>query len=85
AIGILLFGSLVISQCDNLIRFILQKKMANTHPLITIFGVVIGIPLFGVMGIIFGPLIVSLFLLFLEMFRKEYLVETHETETATET
>lgn len=73
-IGLLIFGALVISQCDNLIRFILQKKMANTHPLITIFGVVIGLPLFGFIGIIFGPLLVSLFLLFLEMFRKEYLV-----------
>ena len=58
---------------DNLIRFILQKKMADTHPLITIFGVVIGLPLFGFMGVIFGPLILSLFLLFVDMFKKEYL------------
>ena len=41
--------------------------------LITIFGVVAGLPIFGFMGIIFGPLLVSLFLLFLDMFRKEYL------------
>ena len=73
AIGIILFGSICISQSDNLIRFILQKKLANTHPLITISGVVIGLPLFGFMGIIFGPLLVSLFLLFIDMFRKEYL------------
>ncbi len=73
--GLILFayGSIVISQCDNLIRFILQKKMANIHPLITIFGVVAGIPIFGFMGVIFGPLLVSLFLLFLDIFRKEYL------------
>lgn len=69
------YGGLIVAQCDNLIRFILQKKMANIHPLITIFGVVAGIPIFGFMGVIFGPLIVSLFLLFLEMFRKEYLLE----------
>lgn len=70
---LLAFGTIVIAQCDNLIRFILQKKMADTHPLITIFGVVAGLPIFGFMGIIFGPLIVSLFLLFLDIFRKEYL------------
>ena len=65
--------ALVVSQCDNLIRFILQKKMADTHPLITIFGVVIGLSLFGFMGVIFGPLVLSLFLLFVDMFKKEYL------------
>ena len=78
AIGIILFGAIFISQSDNLIRFILQKKLANTHPLITISGVVIGLPLFGFMGIIFGPLLVSLFLLFLDMFRKEYLSEDED-------
>ena len=59
---------------------ILQKKMANIHPLITIFGVVAGLPIFGFMGIIFGPLLVSLFLLFLDMFRKEYLLDGTEEE-----
>ena len=43
--------------------------------MITIFGVVAGLPLFGFMGVIFGPLLVSLFLLFLDMFREEYLVD----------
>ena len=75
AIILLGYGGIVISQCDNLIRFMLQKKMANIHPLITIFGVVAGLPIFGFMGIIFGPLLVSLFLLFVDMFRAEYLVD----------
>ncbi|MBB4043661.1 AI-2E family transporter [Bacteroides reticulotermitis] len=73
AIGLFAYGSLVVSQLDNLIRFMLQKKMANIHPLITIFGVVIGLQLFGFMGIIFGPLLLSLFILFVDMFKKEYL------------
>ena len=73
AIGLAIFGALVISQLDNLIRFIIQKKMADIHPLITIFGVVIGLSLFGFMGIIFGPLLLSLFCLFVDMFKKEQL------------
>ena len=73
AIGIAAYGAIVVSQSDNLIRFILQKKMAETHPLITIFGVVIGLPLFGFMGVIFGPLLLALFFLFVDMFKKEYL------------
>lgn len=75
ALILLGYGGIIVSQCDNLIRFILQKKMADTHPLVTIFGVVAGLPVFGFMGVIFGPLLVSLFLLFVEMFRKEYLLE----------
>ena len=73
AIGIAAYEAIVVSQSDNLIRFILQKKMADTHPLITIFGVVIGLPLFGFMGVIFGPLLLALFFLFVDMFKKEYL------------
>ena len=73
ALGLLAFSAIFISQSDNLLRFMLQKKMADTHPLITIFGVIVGLSLFGFIGIIFGPLLVSLFLLFVDMFRKEYL------------
>lgn len=80
ALILLGYGGIIISQCDNLIRFLLQKKMANIHPLITIFGVVAGLPIFAFMGIIFGPLLVSLFLLFLDMFRKEYLLDGTEEE-----
>lgn len=73
AIGLVIFGIVVVSQLDNFIRFILQKRMADIHPLITIFGVVVGLPLFGFMGVIFGPLLLSLFFLFVDMFKKEYL------------
>jgi len=47
--------------------------MADIHPLITIFGVLIGIPMFGFWGVIFGPLLLSLFLLFFNMYRYEYI------------
>ena len=73
ALGLLLYSVLVLAQVDNLIRFILQKKMADIHPLITIFGVVIGLPLFGFMGIIFGPLLLSMFILCIHIFKTEYL------------
>lgn len=74
AVGLLVYGGLIISQCDNVLRMFLQKKMANTHPLITIFGVIAGLPLFGFMGVIFGPLITAMFLLFLDMFAKQYIL-----------
>ena len=73
AIDLLLYCGLIVTNIDNLIRFILQKKMADTHPLITIFGVVIGLSLFGFMGVIFGPLLISIFILCVNIFKEQYL------------
>ena len=73
AIGLTAYGLIVITHIDNLTRLILQKKMADTHPLITVFGVIIGLSLFGFMGIIFGPILLAVFLLCVNMFKKEYL------------
>lgn len=75
AAGLAIYGVLVISNIDNLIRFMLQKQIADTHPLITILGVIIGLSLFGFMGIIFGPILISVFLLCVDIFREQYLEE----------
>ena len=69
AIGLAVYALVVISNVDNLVRFMLQKKMADTHPLITIFGVVIGLSLFGFMGVIFGPLLLSIFVFCVNIFK----------------
>jgi predicted PurR-regulated permease PerM len=73
AIGLTLYCLLVISNVDNVARLILQKKMGDIHPLITVFGVLVGLYVFGFWGIIFGPLILSLFCLFVDFFKKEYI------------
>lgn len=72
--GILMItlGVLVIANVDNLCRMILMNRVADTHPLIVIFGVILGIPLFGFWGIIFGPLLISGFLLLMKIYYKEY-------------
>jgi len=72
-IALLIYGMIVIGGVDNVARFLLQRKLADIHPLITVFGVLIGIPMFGFWGVIFGPLLLSLFLLFFNMFRHEYI------------
>lgn len=71
---LLIYGLLVIGGSDTVSRFMLQKKMADIHPLITFFGVFFGIPIFGLLGVIFGPLIISLFFLFINMYRNVYVI-----------
>lgn len=69
---LLLYGLIIISNTDNVFRIILLRKVADTHPLIVIFGVLLGIPLFGFWGIIFGPLLISGFILLINIYYMEY-------------
>ncbi|MFY7900018.1 MAG: AI-2E family transporter [Chitinophagaceae bacterium] len=66
------WGFLVIAMSDNVIRFLLAKKMADVHPIVTVLGVVIGLDFFGITGLIFGPLIISYFLILLQIYYVEY-------------
>ena len=81
AIGILIYGFTVVGLTDNLVRLYVLEKLSSVHPLITLIGVVIGVPLFGFIGLIFGPLLISLFLLILKIYKKEYGNEEDEIKT----
>ncbi|HII80185.1 MAG TPA: AI-2E family transporter, partial [Methanosarcina sp.] len=72
AIGILATG-LFISVIDNILRPVIQKKVGEIHPFLSLLGIVIGVSLFGLIGIVIGPLLLSYFLLTIEMFSREYL------------
>lgn len=74
--GVLLYGILVVGLTDNVIRLFVLKKLDSIHPLITLIGVLIGIPLFGFVGLIFGPLIISLFLIIVKIYKQQYGIQT---------
>ncbi|HTN20531.1 MAG TPA: AI-2E family transporter [Pelobium sp.] len=59
---IALFTLIIIINIDNVIRFMINKKLADTHPIITVIGVIIGLPLFGFVGLVFGPLLLLWFI-----------------------
>lgn len=77
---LLFWGLVVIGGSDNVFRFILQKYIADIHPIITVFGVIIGLNLFGFLGLIFGPLLISLFFMLVRIYYDEYVIE-HGEET----
>ncbi len=72
-VGLFIYGAAIITNIDNVFRFVVQKKLGDTHPLITFFGVILGLNLFGFVGLIFGPLLISYFILLLKIYRNEYL------------
>jgi predicted PurR-regulated permease PerM len=67
--GLLIWGLVLITNIDNVIRFALAKKIAHTHPIITVIGVIIGIPTFGILGLVFGPLLLSYFIITLRIYQ----------------
>jgi predicted PurR-regulated permease PerM len=71
-IGLLIFSLLVTGNVDYLARVTLMKKLGDVHPLITVLGVIVGLSLFGFWGFIFGPLLVSYFLLLFKIYTSEF-------------
>ncbi len=76
--GIFVIGwsALVVGTIDNILRFILAKRMADVHPVVTVLGVIMGLQYFGFTGLIFGPLLISYFLILLQMYYAEYQQKT---------
>jgi predicted PurR-regulated permease PerM len=68
----LIYGFGIIGVVDNVFRFWLQKKLGDVHPMITVFGVIIGVSMFGFIGLIFGPILISLFLLMIKIYVSEF-------------
>ena len=70
--AVLLWGFLFLGTIDNIIRFVLAKKMADVHPIVTVLGVIMGLKYFGITGLIFGPLLISYFFILLKMYYTEF-------------
>ena len=80
-VGILLYGLIVVGLTDNLLRFTLLKKLEDIHPLVTVFGIILGMNIFGFMGLIFGPILMSITVLLIQVYRDEFSEdETPELE-----
>ncbi|RSK34572.1 AI-2E family transporter [Hymenobacter metallilatus] len=70
-VGILLVGVILIINIDNLLRIVLARRMGNIHPLITLAGVVLGVEIFGILGLVLGPLLLSYFTVLITVFERE--------------
>jgi predicted PurR-regulated permease PerM len=61
-------GVFVISMVDNLLRPFFISTRTNIHPLLLFFAVLGGVQAFGLIGVIAGPLIATLFLTLIEIY-----------------
>lgn len=72
AIGLFIYCLLLVGGIDNILRFTILKTIGNVPPMITVFGVLLGLNLFGMLGLIFGPLILSSIGLLIKIYSNEY-------------
>jgi predicted PurR-regulated permease PerM len=80
AIGLAIWGVLVVGNVDNIIRPMVFRRWAQIHPFITIIGAFAGINYFGLLGLIIGPLAISYFFELIRMYREEYLEDEEAAE-----
>lgn len=77
-IGVLIYSLVAVGLTDNVLRFTLLKKLENIHPLNTVFGIIMGMNLFGFMGLVFGPILVSITVLLMQIYKDEFSSDENE-------
>jgi predicted PurR-regulated permease PerM len=75
ATALLLYSFVVTGNVDYLARITLLRKMGNVHPVITILGVLVGLGLFGFIGLVFGPLLVNYVIVLFKIYTNEFTAE----------
>jgi len=79
-IALFLWGALVISTSDNVLRAVFIGSRTKMNQLITFLAVFGGVVVFQLPGVIFGPMIVNLFFAFLHIYESEYDKVLHGPE-----
>jgi predicted PurR-regulated permease PerM len=77
-IMVLVVGAFVISLIDNILRPPLVGKDIQMHPVLILFSTLGGIALFGMSGLIIGPIVTALFLAVISIFDYFYQRELLE-------
>lgn len=69
AILLVLWGTLVIGMIDNFLRPKLVGSRTKLHELLIFFAVLGGLQVFGVLGIVMGPVVLAITMTLIEIFR----------------
>ena len=71
-VGLGIYSLAILTNVDYVARITLLRKIGNVHPLITIFGIIVGVGMFGFVGLVFGPLLISYFIVLIKIYRNEF-------------
>ncbi len=77
-VGLFFYGLLIISTIDNILKPIIVAERARVHPLLILIGILGGLFVFGLIGLIIGPMILALLQTLLQIYERER--EPHVTD-----
>lgn len=72
AIGLTIWGGLIVGLIDNLLNPEIIGARAKINPLLVLVSVLGGLQAFGVVGFVAGPIVLSVFLALLEIYQQEF-------------
>jgi len=72
AVGLALFGTVIIAQADNIIKPLVMRGRVKVHPVLLLLSILGGIHALGPSGLVFGPVFVAILLEALQIYREEY-------------
>lgn len=81
ATWLMIYSVVVTGNIDYIARITLLKRMGDVHPVITVMGVIVGLGLFGFIGLIFGPLLVSYIILLFNVYVNEFIDSSEPVAT----
>jgi predicted PurR-regulated permease PerM len=70
---ILVWGAVVISSSDNVVRLLAVRGPLRLHPLLLFFSILGGIKISGLLGVVYGPLVLAMIQTLFGFFREEFL------------
>ena len=70
-IFLIIYGILVISSIDNILKPKIIGTKAKVHPILVLLGVLGGLSLFGFIGLILGPVMLALLMTFIDIYEEE--------------
>lgn len=72
ATGLMAYSVIITGNVDYVARITIMRRMGDVHPVVTVLGVIIGLGLFGFIGLIFGPLLVSYIIVLTKIYQNEF-------------
>ncbi|NLE07605.1 MAG: AI-2E family transporter [Parcubacteria group bacterium] len=67
-LGLLVWGALIVGLADNFLSVVFLKNKIKVHPLIVLFSILGGVEVFGAIGFLVGPVVVSAFIALLNIY-----------------
>lgn len=79
----LAYSVIIVGSVDNILKPKLIESKINLHPLLVFMGVLGGVLVFGPLGFIYGPLVVTIFVAFVDIYQDYFRDDSFELEEAT--